>query len=409
MAGFGTSDISGLVKRVYGPYIDRQQNLKHFTYDEIAKSSKTYNAGGEGFFGGISDYGNEAGGAINEAETFRTIDSEDYAQYKITPKVNIWPIQFSGLAAEVANSDPEAFANSVVDALDMAKERLLKDVNRQFFGYGQGVLGTPQGAISSSATSLTVNSAQYFRRNMVVDICSAAGVTNILVTGYRIQDVDKAANVIYFSTQLTAAVTTGNVIVKQNMYASTPPADGKEMMGLRGIVDDGTDLTTFQNLSASTNRIWRGVRISSSTNLTSDLLQRLLDDVRVLGGESPDMIAMHHLQRRKYLDIVVPQKRYQDQKLDAGHDSKALSFNGIDLFLDEDCQTDTVYAINKKFLNKFEVMGLSLGKYDGSDTYLRLSNQDVYQAFWRMYANFGTGKRNAHGKIVSLTTPSGIN
>lgn len=407
MAGSDTSSLSGLMKQVYGSYLDRQQNLKHYAYDEVAKSSKTYNAGGAGFFGAIDDYGNESVGAINESETFRTIDSEDYLQYKILPKINVAPVQFSGLVAEVANSDAEAFANSVVDALDAAKERLLKDVNRQFFGYGQGVLGNPQGAISSSATSMTVNSAQYFRRNQVVDICSAAGVTNILVTGYRIQDVDKAANVIYFSVQITNAVTTGNVIIKQNMYASTPPADGKEMMGLRGIIDDATDLTTFQNLAAS-NRIWRGVRISSATNLTSDLLQRLLDDVRILGGESPDLIFMHQLQRRKYLDIVVPQKRYTSQDLDAGH-SAPLSFNGIDLMLDEDCQTDTVYAINRKFLQKFEVLGLTLGKYDGSDTYLRLSNQDVFQAYFRMYANFGTGKRNAHGKIVSLTTPSGIN
>lgn len=401
-----SGSLSGILKRVYGKYVERQQNLKHYTYDEIGKSATEYSAKGEGFFGAINDYGNESVGAINETETFRTIDNEDYVQYKVTPKINVAPIQFSGLVAEIADGDPESFASSVVDALDLAKERLLKDVNRQFFGYGQGVLGNPQGAISSSATSFTVNSAQYFRRNMVVDICSAAGVTNILVTGYRIQDVDKSANVIYFSTQLTNAVTTGNVIVKQNMYASSPATDGKEMMGLRGIVDDATDLTTFQNVAAS-NRIWRGVRISSATNLTSDLLQRLLDDVRITGGESPDTIIMHHLQRRKYLDIVVPQKRYADQKLDAGHSK--LSFNGIDLVLDEDCQTDTVYAISKKYLQRFEVLGLSMGRYGGSDSYLRLSNQDVFQAYWRWYANWGTSKRNAHGKIVSLTTPSGVN
>lgn len=401
-----SSSVSGILKNVYGPYLDRQQNLKHYSYDEIGKSSKSFNAGGNGFYGGINDYGNESVGAINETESFRTIDNEDYQQYKISPKIQVAPVQFSGLVAEIANSDPESFADAVVDALDMAKERLLKDFNRQFFGYGQGVLGNPQGSISSSATSMTVNSAQYFRRNMVVDICSAAGVTNILVTAYRIQDVDKSGNVIYFSVQITNAVTTGNVIIKQNMYSSTPPADGKECMGLRGITDDSTDLTTFQNLSAATNRIWRGVRISSATNLTSDLLQRLLDDVRILGGETPDLILMHNLQRRKYLDIVVPQKRFSDMSLDAGYSK--LSFNGTDLMLDEDCQTDTVYAVNRKFLQKFEVLGLSLGKYDGSDTYLRLSNQDVYQTFWKAYFNWGTGKRNAHGKIVSLLTPSGI-
>jgi hypothetical protein len=95
------------------------------------------------------------------------------------------------------------------------------------------------------------------------------------------------------------------------------------MMGLRGIVDDSTDLTTFQNINATTvgELIWRGRRIAaSSANLTSDLLQRLIDDVGILDpdGEEPDMLLMHRRQRRKYLDLVVPQKRYADGEMDTG-------------------------------------------------------------------------------------------
>lgn len=402
MAGSDTSTASGDLKRVYGKYLETQQNLSHATYDEFSKSSKKYNAGGEGFFGGINDYGNESVGAITESESFRTIDAEDYQQYKILPKLNVAPIQFTGLLADVANSDPEAFADAVVDGLDKAKERLMKDVNRQFFGLGNGLLANPAGTVSSSATSFSVASAQYLRRNMVIDIFNGATKS---VDSYRIQDVDKQANVVYFSTQLSVAITAGSAIVKENIRDSAP-ADGKEMMGLRGLIDDATDLTTCENIDATASRIWRAVRISSATNLTSDLLQRLLDDVKILGGESPDMILMHHLQRRKYLDIVVPQKRYNDQKMDAGHSK--LSFNGIDLILDEDCQSDTVYAVAKKHIQRYEVSPLAMGTHDGSDTYLRVANQDVYQAYWRMVANFGTGKRNAHGKIVSLLTPSGI-
>lgn len=397
-----SSTLSGLLKNIYGPYLDRMQNLSHATYDTVQKSSKKYNAGGNGFFGGINDYGNESVGAITESEQFRTIDNEDYQQYKVVPKINVAPIQFSGLISQVADSDPEAFADAVVDALDMAKDRLQKDCNRQFFGLGTGLLGNPGGTVSSSATSFSVSSAQYFRRNMVVDIFNGA---NKSVDSYRIQDVDKQGNVIYFSTQISVAITAGSEIVKENIR-DTAPTDGKEMMGLRGIVDDATDLTTFENIDSSASRIWRALRTSSATNLTSDLLQRLLDDVRILGGEDPDWIIMHHLQRRKYLDIVVPQKRFMDGKMDAGHSS--LTFNGKEVTLDEDCQTGTVYALNKKFLNKFEVLPLSLGKHDGSDTYLRIANYDAYQAYWRMYANFGTGKRNAHGKLTGLTTPSGI-
>jgi hypothetical protein len=398
------SSISGALKQVYGQY-NTQQNLKHKALDVIGKSLTKYSNGGQGYFGAINDYGNESGGAINETESFRTVDNEHYDQFKVIPKVIVWPIQFSGLVAAAADDDEETFANIVVDALDMAKERMLKDENRQFFGIGNGLLAVPAGSVSSEATSFSVDSAQYIRANMRIDICTANSSTEV-ISSALVSDVDKVNNIVYLSTSLGASLTVANQLVKENIRASQP-SDGKEMMGLRGIVDDSTDLTTFENLNALTKRIWRARRIdASSANLTSDLLQRLLDDVEILGGDAPDTLIMHQRQRRKYLDIVTPQKRYMDGKLDAGFD--ALKFNGKDLFLDEDCQTATVYALTRKHVQKYELEGISMGKHDGSDTFLRAINQDVFQAYWRHYCNFGSGKRNAHGKIVSLAVPTGV-
>lgn len=395
--------LSGILKRVYGDGVANQQNLKHRAMDEIAKSAKKYNAGGEGFFGAINEYGNESVGAINEEETFRTIDNESYQQYKISPKVEVGPVQFSGLLAKAADQDEEAFAEAVVKELDMAKERLMKDLNRQFFGKGTGLLAKPAASVLSNATSFSVDSAQYLRANMVIDIFTGATKT---VDSKRIQDVDKQNNIVYFATSLGAALASTDELVKENIRDSQP-TDGKECMGLRGIVDDATELTTFENLDASSKRIWRAIRIdASSGNLTSDLLQRLIDDVTTLGGEEPNKLIMHPKQRRKYLDIVVPEKRYMDQSMDTGFSK--LAFNGKELWLDVDCQDDTVYAINLNYLHKYEVAPMALGNHDGSDTFLRLSNQDVFQAYWRVYMNFGSEKRNAHGKIVSLAKPLGV-
>ena len=407
MADTNLSSIAGALKRVYDNNVERQQNLKHRAIDEIAKSLSNYNPGGEGYFGSINDYGNESLGAINEEEQFRTIDSEHYSQWKVVPKVIVGPIQFSGLASKAAESDDEAFVNVVVDALDKAKELVLKDENRQFFGLGTGVLSSPNAATASNIISMTVASAQYFRANMVVDIFTSAGGASV-VSGLRISEVDRPNNLLYFPTSLGVSVATTNVIGKQNIFNSMP-SDGKEAMGLRGIVDDATDLTTFQNINATTvgNFIWRSRRINaSSANLTSDLLQRLIDDVAVAGGEEPDTLLMHRAQRRKYLDIVVPQKRYADGDMDSGF--QKLQFNGMEMILDFDCQNDTVYAIKKKLIRKFELEPLTMGTHDGSDRFLRLSNYDVYQAYWRHYVSYGTSKRTAHGKIVSLAVPTSM-
>lgn len=402
MAGSNLTTLAGALKRVYDKKAEVQQNLKHRAIDEIAKSLEKYNAGGSGFYGAINDYGNESVGAINETESFRTIDNENYAQWVVTPKVLVAPVNVSGLLAKAADSDDEAFVSAVVDALDKAKERLLKDENRQFFGLGTGLLASPTGVIASNVTSFTVDSAQYLRRNMVIDIFQSTTKT---VDSIRVSDVDKTTNVVYLATSLGAALTATSQLVKENVRDSAA-SDGKEAMGLRGIVDDGTDLTTFQNIDASASRIWRGRRIdASSGNLTSDILQRLCDDVQVLSGEMIDTLIAHPLQRRKYLDIVVPQKRYADGDMDSGF--KKLSINGMELWLDPDCQADTIYGIKKSFIRKFEVAPLEMGGLEGSDKFLRASGTDLFEAYWRHYMNFGASRRNCHGKIVNLAKPTG--
>jgi hypothetical protein len=398
------STVAGGLKRVYDSYIEQQQNLKARSMDEISKSLKKYSPDGEGYFGAINDYGNESVGAISETEAFRTIDNENYLQWKVVPKVLTAPIEFGGLTAAAAQGDEASFANLIVDALDKARDRLMSDENRQFFGIGTGLLASPTttGAITAAGLSFTVDSTQYLRKNQVVDIFSGATKT---VDSYRISYVDRVNSVVGFLTSIGVSIDSTTSIIKENIRDSAA-ADGKEMMGLRGIVDDGTDLTTFQNITTSVLE-WRSRRINaSSANLTSDLLQRLIDDVDVLCGEEPDMLIMHKKQRRKYLDLVVPQKRYQDGAMDTGFTK--LSFNGTELFLDKDCQTDTVYAINKKKLRKFELEPMGMGRHEGSDTFLRKVGTDTFQAYWRHYCNFGTSLRRAHGKIVSLAVSTGL-
>lgn len=403
MADTNLTSIAGGLKRVYDSYIEQQQNLKARAIDEIGKSLKKYSPEGEGYFGAISDYGNESGGAINEEEVFRTIDSEDYQQWKVTPKVIVWPIQFGGLTAAAATGDEASFANLIVDALDKARDRLMSDENRQFFGLGNGSLCSPAQAVTAAGVSFTVDSVQYLRKNMVIDIFSGSTKT---VASYRISYVDRVNNVVGLLTSIGVSIDSTSVLVKEHIRDSAP-SDGKEMMGLRGIVDDATDLTTFQNLNAGSILEWRSRRINAASgNLTSDLLQRLIDDIDVLSGEEPDMLIMHRRQQRKYLDLVVPQKRYMDGDMDTGHSH--LAFNGIDFFLDKDCQVDTVYGLQKNKLRKFELEPLGMGRHEGSDAFLRAFSQDVFQAYWRHYCNFGTSKRNAHGKIVNLAVPAGI-
>lgn len=404
MASASMSSLAGLLKRIQEGEVVDQQNLEALSFDEFSKSGKKYNAGGKGFFGAINDYGNESVGALNETEQFRTIDSENYQQYTVVPKIMNGPIEITGLAVEASDDNVEAFAEGLLKEIQGAKKRLRKDMNRQFFGSGTGTLAVPAQNVVSTSTSFTVASAQYLRKNMVIDAQSNGN--NNSISHNRILNVDKVNNIVYLTASVGVSMITTDQIYKENIRVSAS-SDGKEMMGLDGIVDDSTLLQTFEGLDASALYEWRAVRINAaSANLTSDLLQRLQDDIATLGGEDPDTIIAHKLQRRKYLDLVVPEKRFSDLKLDAGFSK--LSFNGQEFWLDIDCQRDQVYAIKRSRIYKFEVAPMAMGGLDDSGTWLRTSNFDKFQAYWRQYVNMGTDKRNAHGKIVSLAVPSGI-
>lgn len=404
MASASMSSLTGLLKRIQEGEVVDQQNLEALSFDEFSKSGKKYNAGGKGFFGAINDYGNESVGALNETEQFRTIDAENYQQYTVVPKIMNGPIEITGLAVEASDDDVESFAEGLLKEIQGSKKRLRKDMNRQFFGVGTGTLCVPAQAVASNLTSFTVNTAQYLRKNMVIDAQSQG--SNNAVSHNRILNVDKVNNIIYLTSSVGVSLAVTDQIYKENIRVSAS-SDGKEMMGLDGIVDDSTLLTTFQGLDATALYEWRAVRINaSSANLTSDLLQRLEDDVATLGGEDPDTLIAHKLQRRKYLDLVIPEKRFSDLKLDAGFSK--LAFNGKEFWLDVDCQRDQVYAIKRSRIYKFELAPMAMGGLDDSGTWLRASNFDKFQAYWRQYVNMGTDKRNSHGKIVSLAVPSGI-
>jgi hypothetical protein len=126
MSSANLTSLAGLLKRIQSGEVVDMQNLDARAMDEIAKSAKKYNAGGAGFYGAINDYGNESVGALNETEQFRTIDSEDYQQYVVVPKILNGPVEITGLAAEAADSDEEAFAEAVLKEVQGAKKRLRK-------------------------------------------------------------------------------------------------------------------------------------------------------------------------------------------------------------------------------------------------------------------------------------------
>lgn len=319
MAGVTTTTLGGLLKNVYGKRLTQMQNKAAFLWKMLPKS--VYAPKGTGFYPAVSVSGNQAGvAAINETEALPTAGYETVVQFTIVPKIVVETMKITGLARAVSEGDEASFATGLIRTLDEGLENLIKDLNRMSYGRGNGLLGTL--AATQTGLTQTFDTVQYFKPGMVVDQMTGSTET---AADLVVSSVDRANNQVTFTASVTGTI--NDQFVRANARSSAPTG-GKEVAGTTFIIDDGSVSSTFQGQSRTTYPILKGnVIAAGSVNLTNDLLQRASDEVSIVGDGRIDMIISRHGQRRKYLDLTTPDKRFLDDKLDRGY--QYIYWNGL--------------------------------------------------------------------------------
>jgi hypothetical protein len=391
------ADLDGLLKRNYDKNFitDQQQTDPDFMQTMPTASEKP--AGEDGFRFGVRMERRQNGGAQNQDEQFRTNETGVRKQATIAPKVNIWAIELTNLAIAASSGNEYAFGAGLDDEMRDSLAMFKKDVNRQLFGWGAGALTAANGSVSASV-SMTVDSTQYLYAGMRIDVYSS---TTLQASNVKISSINHSTKVVTLALAITCSDNAD--IYRAGVYLNKP-TDGKEMMGLQGISDDNTLFTTFQGLSRATYEIWKGTVIdASSTALTNDILQRSADAVEFRSGTQVNRLVSHRVQRRAYLNIATPLKRFNDDKLDTGF--QTMSWNGIEWMVSHDCQKDYVYLYNKDLVKKYVLFDIKLDDSDGK-VIKHIPRYDIVEAYYKMYANCGCKHPAGVGRIENLTTLS---
>ena len=397
MAAAQLADLDGLLKRNYGDDFITQQQFDPDFLSTMPKAPEKPEGEQGAIFLGVRMQRRQNGGAQNQGEQFRTNAVGVRKQSTVVAKVNIWAFEITNYAIALSNSATAAFFSGLDDEMADSLAAFKKDENRQCFGAGTGVLANVSGAVSNSVT-VTVDNVQYFYPGMVVDFWTAASGGTMEASG-TISSISEANLTITMAAAISCA--NADVIVRQNILTGAP-SDGKEMMGLQGIADAGTLLTTFQGLLRATYAIWNGSSASAaSASLTSDLLQRTADRVERKSGKTIDTIVSHRNQRRAYINLVTPLKRFQDDDLDAGF--SALEWNGMRWLVSHDCQRDSIYMYPRKSVQQFEVMPIKLDDTDGK-ILTRIPHTDTAEGYYKHYCNIGTRHPASVGSLNTLAT-----
>jgi len=382
------SALDGLLKRNYGDEFITQQQTDDDFIMTLPKAKDQPQGEDAAFRPGIRIQRRQNVGAQNQNESFRTNRSGVRKQFTINAKINVAAIEVTGFLIALAKNPDAAFISGLDDEMEDAHAMLKKDENRQAFGDGKGVLALVNGALVAS-TALVVDTpgVQYFFPGERIDIYTAGGVAEAL--DVEITAIDESTNTLTTGTAIT--VSNDSKIYRQGVKANEP-SDGKEMMGLAGIADDGSNVSTFQGLSRTSYDILKGSLVDANgAQITSDLLQRAIDKGERRSGRVVDTMISHRNQRRQYLNLVTPLKRFNgaDAKLDAGFRKGSLDWNGIEWRVSHDCQRNRVYAWKEGMIKRYETYAMKLDDTEGS-TIHRIGGTDTFESYYKHYATIGS-------------------
>jgi len=211
----------------------------------------------------------------------------------------------------------------------------------------------------TASTTFNVNNTQYIFIGMYIDIYTGGALT---ISNVQITNI--SGSTVTVSSPITATLGDNVYLHEENIGTTS----GKGFNSIPYQCDDGTDYSViFEGLSRTTYPVWRGNRIDfGGAPLTNDALQTLQNLLYTQGGNDfmgEDYVSYVHPDSiRRYLTIVLPQKRYIDaSKYDSGMEKpNMLEWNSKPIIVDPDCGKRDWILYNRNYGGKVELVPFSV-------------------------------------------------
>lgn len=402
MATTTMTTVDNILKEVYEPGVNDQLQSDILTLKRIERTSEgvTHHVGGKYVRFGVRIKRNHGIGARSENEALPIARSQAYEDAQVSLKYLYGSLELTGQTFELADKDFQAFASVLDQEVNGLKEGLKKDVNRQVYGDGTGVLATATGA--GSTTTFVTTNAQYLEEGMYVDVIDSDGST-VNGTAVEISSISESGGTytVTFGSAVTATAT-GDTLYRDN-------SKDKEMNGFGSIV---SDTGTLYGIDPTAVGVWKAtVDSNSGTNraLSEGLMINMVDKIRIKGGGVPTVIFTSLGVRRSYFNLLVQQRRSTNtQEFTGGFKGLAFTTDGgeIPLVADVDAPPNKMQFVNEKEVKLYEAGDWSFMNRDGSNWSRVVTSAgkfDAYEATMFKYAEIGTHRRNSHGVIEDIT------
>lgn len=342
-------------------------------------------------------------GAIAAGGNLPTAGGQQWQDIKIPYRYNYARIQIDAQSLKATKTSKGAF-EKIFDAEIMGAARDCgRNRNRQLFGYGLGAIAFVATGAASATQTLNngqgqtdangqYSPARFFAAGQIVAFISS-GVFNTLGT---IASVNAALNQITLTGSVTTV--TGDAVVFVSTAASSTLADtgfNNELMGLLGMVDDGTYVSTYFSIVRATYPQMNSTVLSLGQGALSPIiLQRGFDGVyQKSDGKITDLF-MHPVTLREHLANIQIFKRYTNEfsmaadtgTKGSGHDGE-IEFNEAPMHVDRDCPYGVIFGLDESMLFRYVNEEGKWADEDGT-ILLRVAGQDAYEARFRVFDNY---------------------
>jgi len=271
-------------------------------------------------------------GARGESGYIPEPQAPKYDNATIQLKRNYGVLEISGWVFDRVRGGVEAFVNEADRQIRDMEESVRNDLDRQLHGLGGSIIArvndaSPDATLgidSSFGIAVATRTAVLFQENEQIVFSANANGTPLRSAGSAqsaiIDNIDIDNNIITLDA-LPTGVADDDFIFSGDEADTASPAGGanKELMGLFGHIDDGSQLATYFGLSRSTYRLLKSFVLDASVaphngNLTEMALTKADDETVIRGGGKVDTILASRDALRSYWDSLKSDRRINDPR-----------------------------------------------------------------------------------------------
>lgn len=400
------ASIDPILKEVYAPRIREQLNTETVALKRIQRSSAgvTNEVGGKYVAFPIHIRRNSGVGSRRENEPLPLPGQQGYAGARIGLKYAYGSIKLTGQTLSLSSSDTQAFAKALDQEVTGVKNDILKDMNRQVYGTGNGAIGTIKTTNGTASTTWAITDARGFQEGEVVDLYTSP--STVASASRVIQSVDLTSGANAITVDSAVAVTAGQFITRAG---SGPDSSGnREMTGLGAII---SNTGTLYNIDPTVVGQWKAVSFTNGgTNraLSEGLMQQVVDQIRTNGGSVSLMLTSLGV-RRSYANLLTQTRStVNTQSFTGGFSGLAFTTDtgDIPLVSDPDAPLNKIQFVSEDNITYYHDEDWHWLDQDGSMWERYVDSNGVYDAWFANmveYHELGTDRRNTHGVLADIT------